>query len=279
MIKLVVTDLDGTFLDEDKKISSQNKEAVERLKKNDVKFCICTGRIYASALMISEQVANFFPIISCNGAFIKDPSQNKVLQSFAIDTSIAIDIIKVLNDLDITYHFYNENTIFSNKMARNAKTFYEKFKDQSSKPINVIVAQDLHRHITSNTKINKFILFPGKHEVKQKVIDYLSSLKHIDITRSGEDNIEIMKQGVSKGTGVNFLKEKFGYSRDEIMVLGDQHNDLSMFLEADHSIAMGNAPTDVKEKAKFITKTNRESGFAAAVDHLIFGKGDKIVYR
>ena len=73
MIKLVVTDLDGTLLNQEKKITEENRSSITRLREQGISLCLCTGRIYGSAAMISEELGNDFPIISCNGALIKDP--------------------------------------------------------------------------------------------------------------------------------------------------------------------------------------------------------------
>lgn len=279
MIKLVVTDLDGTFLDDRKNISDQNKRAVQKLQENNIDFCICTGRLYSFAKLISKEVGNDFPIISCNGAFIKDPKTNENIFNSSIDPEISVEISKRLEKYDIVYHFYNEDTVFSNKMERNAKAFHDKFRNETKKPIQVVLSDNLKLQIPHAGFVNKFILFTPDSGVKRKIIQELSHVKDIDITQSGDDNIEIMAKGISKGFGIKKLREKMGLLKEEIMVLGDQYNDLSMFSEALYSVAMDNAAEELKKKAFFTTLSNTQSGFAYAVERLIFKKGDEIVYR
>lgn len=279
MIKLVVTDLDGTFLDHEKKISHKNANAVKKLRKEGITLCICTGRIYASAYLIAQELKLNSPIISCNGAFIKDPLQNLILYNNKMNNSILAEILDIMNDFDTVYHFYSEDTIFSNKLERNAKVTFDCFKDVFDPPIKVIVSNDLKFNLKNITGVNKFIIFEENAFIRQEMIDRLSQLRDIDITQSGEDNIEIMSKGTSKGFGVRFLKERFGLSKDEVMVLGDHYNDLSMFDEATYSVSMGNGIEEIKKLSYYTTKPNSESGFTHAVEKLIFGKEDKSVYR
>lgn len=279
MIRLVVTDLDGTFLDHEKKISIQNLNAVQRLKEEGIKLCICTGRIYASAHLISQELKLTSPIVSCNGSFIKEPLQNTILYNKIINNSIALEILDAINDFDTVCHFYNEDTIFSNKLERNAKVVYDQFKGQFYPPIKVIVSDDLKLELKKSGGVNKFIIFEKDSSIRQAILNRLLKLRDIEITKSGIDNIEIMTEGVSKGLGVKFLREHFGLSKDEVMVLGDHYNDLTMFNEATYSVSMANGIDEIKKISYYITKPNTESGFAYAVEQLVLGKEEYSVYR
>ena len=83
--------------------------------------------------------------------------------------------------------------------------------------------------------------------------------------------LEINKHEASKGKGIHQLAQKLGIKDSEVMIFGDQGNDMSMFHNTDFKkIAMGNAIDEIKDKADFVTKTNDEAGIAYAIDKFIF---------
>ena len=78
---------------------------------------------------------------------------------------------------------------------------------------------------------------------------------------------ELVPSGFSKGTGIDVLRERLGISREQCYAFGDSQNDLSMFSHAGCSIAMGNAPEDVKAACTFVTDRPEEHGIRNAMKH------------
>lgn len=274
MIKLVLSDLDGTLVSDNGTVSEENKNAIRKLKEKGVIFCICTGRIYMSAFLIGEEIGNDYPIVSCNGAYIKDPSSNKVIFSNSFDKEVARKIIKILKKHDLTFHYYDENTVFSNKYERAAKMFGERFKNLKDKPIDVVVSDDIELFLDKAKTIDKFIAFKDKMKNIKECLSELNKLKEIDISQSGDDNIEIMSKNISKGSALKILKDYYGVKSDEVMTIGDQMNDLSMFMESKYSISMENANDILKKKTFYTTKSNNDSGVAYAIDKFVLNKGE-----
>jgi len=81
---------------------------------------------------------------------------------------------------------------------------------------------------------------------------------------------EVMHPEVDKGNGIAALCDHLGITADEVMACGDEENDLAMLDFAGVSVAMGNAPDKIKERASFITKTNGEDGVAHAIETFVF---------
>ena len=80
---------------------------------------------------------------------------------------------------------------------------------------------------------------------------------------------EILPKGASKASALQALSQTLGYSKDQVMALGDANNDLEMLRFAGYSVAMGNGNAAVKEIADFITLTNDEDGVAHTINKLI----------
>ncbi|EJL46775.1 hypothetical protein BAG01nite_35310 [Brevibacillus agri] len=92
-----------------------------------------------------------------------------------------------------------------------------------------------------------------------------ASLEKIRVTASGERNLEILPEGVSKASGLAVLTEKLGIGPEEIVAVGDNYNDAEMLQYAGMGVAMGNAPDDVKRLARYVTDTNDQHGVAAVI--------------
>lgn len=267
MIKLVVSDLDGTLLNSDKEVSEENILEISRLRNLGIKFCICTGRIYASAKIVGDIVGNDFPIIACNGAYISDG--DKVISKYIFDKETIYKIIDILSKYDITFHFYDKDTMYSNKLEFSARKIYYKYLNQEEKPIKVVVSDNLKVFVDKGIEVYKFIIFSTDENIREKICRDINYIDGVYTTQSESNNIEIMGNGISKGSAVEKIKDLYGIKKEEVFVIGDQMNDCSMFDTAKYTIAMGNAIDELKNKALFVTKENDESGFAYAVKKFI----------
>ena len=103
----------------------------------------------------------------------------------------------------------------------------------------------------------------------QEARDLLSKMPELSLTSSGEHIIEVLPKKSDKGHALKKLAAHYGVDRSNIYAIGDSPNDLSMFDEAGHRIAMGNAVDVIKEKSTYITKGNHEDGVAYFIDLLL----------
>jgi len=87
--------------------------------------------------------------------------------------------------------------------------------------------------------------------------------------RSQSYYLDITPPGQNKGTFVQAMAQRLGISTDAVATIGDMHNDVAMFEASGVSFAMGNASDDVKERAKYVTDTNENEGFAKAIDRML----------
>lgn len=86
---------------------------------------------------------------------------------------------------------------------------------------------------------------------------------------------EIVHHNVSKWNALSFLLDRYGFTPDQVMAIGDQENDLSMITQAGLGIAMGNAPDHVKEQARWVTRSVDDDGLAHAVNTWILNPSDE----
>ncbi len=105
------------------------------------------------------------------------------------------------------------------------------------------------------------------------VVKHLEDILQIKI--SGNNWVDIANPKANKGEAVQLLQEKFGVSKEETMVFGDYNNDLEMIDQAFFSYAMANAHENVKQAARFQTRSNNESGVEIILQELIKAKNDQ----
>jgi hydroxymethylpyrimidine pyrophosphatase-like HAD family hydrolase len=96
--------------------------------------------------------------------------------------------------------------------------------------------------------------------------------EELAVCSSGPDNLELTAPGVSKGSAVTWLAGRLGLTLDQVMVVGDSLNDLSMFELDCFKVAMANAETEILDRASFVTASHQDDGVARAVERFVLGE-------
>ena len=273
MIKLIACDIDGTLLNSENQITQKNIDIIDKVMKNNIIFVPTTGRTFS---VLPEKIKNIFNlkyVIFSNGAVIFDLNKNKSIYKNCISKEIVIEIMNYLKKYDIAIEIYTSGKgYFLKEMLYKFNDYnipkkfieiYKKFKT----PV-----ENLSQIIEKNSDIEKIYIPWLNEHIKNKILKDLRKYwsNKIYITSSLSTNIEICANGTNKGNAVEYLSKNLNIKKDEILVLGDNLNDLEMFKLGANSVAMGNAEKEIKEIANFITLTNDESGVAYAIEKFCF---------
>ena len=271
--KLIVTDMDGTVLGEDHKITEENKQALKEAEKMGIKVVFATGRFHDSAKEHIDFLDNIMPIISSNGSIIKHPITNKVYYSNFIDKNTCLEIIDIMEKHNLRYQVYTDEKILQKYETEEEMISMKEFiANAFSDKTEIVFKKELEEDI-KNSKVLKFNIFDLENpELMDEVRCDLKGISNIEITSSWKNNLEIMNEGSNKGKAIEFLSDLLGIDREQIIAFGDNYNDLSMLKFVGTGVAMGNAEEEVKNIADYITDKNVNSGVAKAINHLIFKK-------
>jgi Cof subfamily protein (haloacid dehalogenase superfamily) len=261
--KLIVTDMDGTLLNEEHEISEENKRALKVVSDKGIKVAIATGRIYESTIKYARELGVKTPIICCNGALIKEEDGNIIYES-KIEYDLCTTIIDTLEKHNIYYQCFTDDTIFTPYINE----WLRKYQMQDDLNIKIIESDNIKSSI-KDSNILKFLIIENDLELLYKLENELKSINDIELTKSFFDNIEIMKKGVNKGSAVESLAKYLGVDKSEVITFGDNHNDLAMITYAGMGVAMGNAEDIIKENSNFITCKNTENGVAKALENIL----------
>ena len=260
MIKLFVTDIDGTLLPVGTTlVPEKNIEAVKKMLAAGVNVVIATGRMHTAALPIANQLGAPVPIISYNGAQIKS-SAGEVLHAQFMDEAIVLELINFFEERGWHLQSYSGDVLYVPKRTAGVE-FYEKMIKVSA----VEVGWDGLRERIKG--VPKLLTVSDTPEEALRKLDEAKKFfgGRAEITRSAPLFTEFMSLGVSKAGAIKILAEKFGVDNEEILAIGDSENDLAMISSVGCGVAMDNAVESVKAAAAHVTDTCENFGLAKAV--------------
>ncbi len=268
MVKMVVCDMDGTLLNSDLKISLESLQAIEGLREKGIRFCIATGR---PEQLLKEYVAPLKMedlMIMYNGSVIGHPFKDEKLYELCLEKNDIRDIIRYCEKNGVLNMIYTQDKIISKPNWR-VDYFKERNKKLEKKNKSVFTnLYDIDKTINEN-KVNKILLIEKDKEKHQIIIEKLKQFKNIKVVASQKGFIDINPIGSSKGKAVQILAKHFGYNLSEIVIFGDQDNDVSMLEIAGISVAMANGSENAKNISDYITDSNDDNGFANWVNKIL----------
>lgn len=267
MIKLFVSDIDGTILESGKKISARNIAAVQKMVAAKITVTIATGRMYRAALPIAKELGVNVPIITYNGALIKSV-EGEILHSAYLPTDLICEIVNFFESQNWYIQSYSNDELFY-----PFKNSYSEFYESAQKIQGAAIGWQGLRERTENVcKLLGITANAAETAERAKILKDKFGEK-IAITKSHPQFVEIMLPEVSKAAAVKILAKKLGVERAEVMAIGDSENDLPMLQAAGQSVAMGNADEKIKAACTFVTGNCAADGFADAVENFVFGNG------
>ncbi len=279
--KLLATDMDGTLLTNDKKISETNINALEAASKKGVEIVIATGRSYSTLKKYIDLFSFDCYLITNNGAVIRNKVHN-VEKSVYLDPEATTEIIKVLSNENVYFHSSDADNIYiQSYLARfmEAKRFLQ---HEYSNPLSLYKSLILKMILDKNLKkidfsriadqglpLNTFFILSEEKLLLNKIKKQLYQIRGVAVTSSSENNIEALNDKASKGAALGYVGDKLGIVKEEMIAVGDQLNDLSMIEYSGLGVAVANADEKVLKRADWITKSNEDHGVAYVIEYLI----------
>lgn len=273
MIKLVSSDIDSTLIDNVHPICERNVQAISYLKEKNVTFALCTGKSYAISKDFCKKVGADFGIFG-NGSHCVDLTTNKDIFKRTLSINSLIKCLELAKEYDMHVHANTDTGIISEKLEyldlRNSLLFPGK--------IEIKEVSDIYNTlVTGNAQILQLVLSSVEDlsEFKSKLQQVEGiSITHIRKKGKYRDNIidkdyeylDISTSNVSKGNSVSTLSNYLNIPKEQILAIGDNINDISMFNVAGIGVAVSNAYDEVKESSDFVTENSAgDGGFAEAI--------------
>lgn len=285
MIKLLGLDLDGTLLDSKGRISEANRRAIKLAEEEGIRVTICTGRRFRDAQPVALELELNFPIVSHNGALIKDAATLETFDASILRPQTVREVIYIARDFGV-------DALISADPRGKGVLFYESISEENL-PLKKYIAwaRQLHGdeaeeavHYVENLESviedaeTIHVTFSGICEkmkrLQEILVEELNSEASILTTIYPAPDfalIDVLPPSASKGSGLEKLARELGISREEVMAIGDNLNDLEMLEFAGVSVVMANASRELLENKRYHqTLSNDEDGVALAIEKFLF---------
>ena len=286
MIKMVVSDMDGTLLNTKGQISEKNIEAIHHLMENQIEFVIASGRDYQGVYSLLNNYHLECEAILGNGSQYVD-KEGKILMSCYMNKTTVMNVIDIFRELHIPYMIFATDGFYTREdplamreafILRSQKKFggtladFEKGGRSEHMPCNHLQkVDDFHEFLEKDREILKVEAFSVTEAEAKLAREALQSISGISYLSSFNDNLEVTDNEAQKGYMLEKVIKLKGLSKEEIMVIGDGMNDISMFELFPHSYAASNSHDEIKELASEVVCSCEEDGFAQAV-HMVLEK-------
>jgi Cof subfamily protein (haloacid dehalogenase superfamily) len=273
--------MDGTLLGPDHTISKKNKEAILEAQSRGIEVVIATGRSYSEAYYPLTDAGLKVPFICLNGAEVRK-NDGELLSATYLAESEIDQIVSILEEQKIDYQLFIGKTVYTKSIEDQIDTFVQlALAANQVPPIDEIRAEVMNRvEIGLVKEIPSLAPIIEKHKQEINKIfgtsfnkihldnarKALKSLTGLAVSSSGAGNLEITSINAQKGIALEQLAKSKGIAMENIMAIGDNYNDLSMLQVVGHSVAMGNAPEDIKAACKSVTTTNEFDGVGTAIE-------------
>lgn len=261
-IRLVALDLDDTLLDEQQQLSERTISALGRAMNAGVAVTIATGRMYCSTVPFARQLGIALPLITYNGALIRQMSSEQTLFHRPIELSLAVELADLFRQRGWYLQKYVGDRLYVLEMNEDARYYAEYAKVEA-----IPQGEDFYRLTEAPTKMlsmgSAAELATIAAEVNRRYAGRLF------VAASKQRYLELVDVQVNKGRALEFLAGSLGIRRQEVMAIGDSMNDIEMLQYAGVGVAMGNANPTVKAAADFVTCSNAEDGVAVAIERFL----------
>ena len=263
-ISLVLSDVDGTLVTDDKRLTEASIDAVRQLHQAGIRFAIASSRPPRGMAMFVKPLQIDTPMAGFNGGAFARPDL-AILEQHVLDANIAGQSLELLRRGGLDVWLFSGN----DWLVRD--------------PDGPHVAHEVHtvdfapKVIHSlNDRLgaaNKIVGVSDDHTLIARCEAEAKEMFGSDasISRSQPYYLDITSLHANKGMVLDYHAAHLDIPRDQIATIGDSQNDVFMFKRSGFSIAMGNASAEVKAQATVTTDTNQEDGFARAIHDFILG--------
>ena len=251
MIKLIATDMDGTFLDSSKRFSMEFFDIFEELRKRKIKFVIASGNQYFRLYQKFLPISNEMYFIGENGSYIAKGA-NLIATNTLKKEQVQAVIQLVESHPELNMILCGVKSAYCLNEFKHlepvVRTYYCNY-------------QFVESYDDIDDEIMKIAIYDPNHQIIRYADDIACGLdKGVKATTSGNEWIDIQNEDINKGVAIKLLQRELDIKPEECMAFGDQMNDYTLLKSVKYSYAMANAVPRIKDIAYGIAKSNDHQG-------------------
>ena len=255
MTKIILSDIDGTFLKVDKSTPELHAKAIKAVVAKGLKFAFVSARMPEAIYPITDALGMAHtPVISYSGGLVLTEDE-EVLFDKKISAEDAQNVLAEMNRTwqDITISYYTGRRWVVEKMDARVQREME----NTGAPVEI---GNFDALLAEKLLPNKIFIRCEPPTCAEMELELGKKFPMLNVVRSAPYLLEIMDKSISKATGIKVLLNHYGFTVDEAIAFGDNYNDVEMLGMIPQSVAMANAPDEVKKLAAAVTDSNEVGG-------------------
>lgn len=268
-IALALFDIDGTLLDKSGHFSDALVNELKRIRKLGVKTAIASGRPHFAARFLVQQLGLEDVGVFCTGAHIYNPKTHETMQAFQIESSAARDFVLMLRNSNVYYELYSvDHFYYEGECAPQIRIDHA--KQLRAEPVQ----RDL-LEMCDHAPVLKFLVgaqgeagFAQLKQLEQAFPQFVFAYAKFPMYPDWFFASVISASGC-KEQAFQWLLDYYQIQSDQVASFGDSQSDMTFLKLAGHGVAMGNAADDVKQVARWETRSSCNDGVAYALKRLI----------
>ena len=268
-LKLILTDLDGTLLRDDKSLSPANRAALVRAAAQGAEVVVATGRFFGGIPRELLELPFLRYFILMNGAKVYDRREDRVLYRSEIPLAQAERVMDLLEPLDCTVDCYQ------NDVGWMERRYFDHLDYYVTDPVSRAMVRSHRRPVddlraqvrAGGDTVQKMQAYFPHLELRPRVMALLRrEVPGVVQSVSLPTNLELNAAGATKGAALAALCRALGLDPLDTAAFGDGTNDVSMLAAAGVGVAMANGAPETRQAADLVTASNQEDGVALVLD-------------
>ena len=266
--QLIALDMDGTVLNDEKKIDKETEKAIHEALSAGVEVVFCTGRSLSEMQDVLKDFPDMHYLCGESGALVMDLQKGEVLHRDCVDRETASRLMEAAERKDIMVCIFSDGICCVKKeqmlhMEQYQMGQYQKMYEKCCRPMEREELVELLREECPIEKINLYHTSPQERLETRTWLEH----QHIkgELIDSERSSLECSPVGVSKASGLRSLCGKLGIGMDQVVMVGDADNDMEAMKAAGLAVAMGNANEHVKAVCDLEVADNNHQGCAQAI--------------
>jgi hypothetical protein len=242
--RLAVFDVDGTLLGPDGKISTENREALDRLRTAGVEIVIASGRYHTNVASLEEELGFCGWVISAGGAVVSNAPTGEIIREVTVPHDLVLELVDRGREAGISLIGYRRTGIFCDKLTEWTDIYQRRIGQAPVPDISALTAAGLQKLIWM-TAVERIVeLTPLMQE------EYRGRLYVVNTER---EMIEFLNLNANKALAVEALAARLNIPREQIIAFGDGNNDVPLLAWAGMSVAMAHGREAAHRAAKIVS--------------------------
>jgi Cof subfamily protein (haloacid dehalogenase superfamily) len=260
--RLLVTDIDGTLVRDDKSLPEVNRDAILELAAAGIATTLISSRPPSGMLALAAALRLTGPFAAFNGGTLFD-SNGTIRFAHRLEAADAAAVLRLIDRPGVTPWVYADGGWFAGNLDNPHVA-----RERLAAAIEPVIRADF---AGLDGRIDKIVGVSDDHDLLRRLEEQVRSMigARATIARSQLYYLDVTHRLANKGDGIAALAQAFGVELDQVAALGDMANDLPMFARAGLSVAMGQAPACVRTAATATVSSNNEGGVAEAIARFV----------